>query len=188
MNKYIKIGIAAVLLVLSIYMFYEREYGWGVMFALLTVLPIFLFFRNEYILLAFWQMRNQKLDEAKKWLTKITNPQAQLIGNQMGYYHFMMGLTEGQNNVTTSEKYMKKALEYGLNFGHDRAMAKLNIAAAAMAKGRKNEAKKWLAEARADDNQNMLTEHISMMEEQLKRVNVGRNMQNPNMRRRGKYF
>lgn len=188
MNKYIKLVIAAILFVAGVYMFTEREYGWGVLLLLLTALPIFLFFRNEFILLAFWQMRQQNMEGAKKWLGYIKNPKSQLINKQMGYYNFMQGLAEGQNNITKAEQYMRKALDHGLSFAHDRAMAKLNLAAGAMGRGRKQEAKKWLKEAKTDDKQGMLTDQIKMFEEQMKRMNVGRNMQNPNMRRRGKYF
>lgn len=188
MHKNIKIAIAALLVLGAGYLFYEEEYGWGGTVALLVVLPIILYFRNEYILLAFWQMRKQDLKASREWLDKITNPKAQLIGQQMGYYHFMKGIAIGQDNMKETVNHMKKALDYGLSFAHDRAMAKLNLAAGAMTTGRKNEAKKWLAEAKAEDKQNMLTDHIKMMEEQLKRMNVGRNLHNPNMRRKGKFF
>ncbi|MXV37479.1 DUF2892 domain-containing protein [Flavobacteriaceae bacterium Ap0902] len=187
MNKYIKLIIAAILLFGGIYMFYEREYGWGVMLILLMIIPILLFFRNEYILLAFWEMRKQNLEKSRKWLNKITNPQNQLIAKQMGYYNYMMGLTESQSNIAKSESYMRKALDHGLSFAHDRAMAKMNLAAGAMSRGRKQEAQKWVKEAKADDKQGIMTEQIKMFEDNLKRMNVGRNMQNPQTRR-GKYF
>lgn len=148
MNKNIKISIAVLLFLAAGYLFYNEEYGWGVIVSLLTVIPIFLYFRNEYILLAFWEMRKQNLPKAKAWLDKITSPEKQLIRKQMGYYHFMQGISTGQENLTGSVAQMKKALEYGLSFAHDRAMAKLNIAAGAMSQGRKNEAKRWLDEAK----------------------------------------
>lgn len=188
MHKYIKLFLAVLLSLASTYMFTIGDYGWGILLILINLIPLFFYFRNEYILLAFWQMRKQNLDGAKKWLSKITNPKAQLVNKQMGYYNFILGVSQGQNNINQSESYMRKALDYGLSFAHDRAMAKLNIAAAVMSRGRKQEAKKWLSEAKTEDKQNMLTEHIKMMEEQMKRVNIGRNMHNPNMRRRGKFF
>ncbi|MGI9526712.1 MAG: DUF2892 domain-containing protein [Weeksellaceae bacterium] len=187
MNKYIKLIIAALLLLGGIYMFTEREYGWGVMLIILMIIPVLLFFRNEYILLAFWEMRKQNLEGSKKWLDKITNPNSQLIPKQLGYYNYMVGLTESQNNITKSENYMRKALGHGLSFAHDRAMAKMNIAAAAMSRGKKQEAQKWLKEAKTEDKQGILTEQIKMFEQNLKKMNVGRNMQNPQTRR-GKYF
>lgn len=188
MNKYIKIVIAALLIIGGIYLITQREIAWGIICILLAALPIFLYFRNEFILLAFWKMRSQDLDGARNWLNKITNPKTQLIPKQMGYYNFMLGLTEAQTNISKSESYMRKALDHGLSFAHDRAMAKLNLAAGAMTRGRKQEAQKWLSDAKAEDKQNMLTDQIKMFEEQLKRMNVGRNMQNPQMRSRSKYF
>lgn len=188
MNKYIKLIIATLMIVGGVFLFIEREYGWGSIIIFLSLIPILLFFRNEYILLAFWQMRKQNIEGAKKWLSKITNPESQLVRKQMGYYHYMLGITDAQSNVNTAEKHMKKALEYGLSFKHDRAMAKMSLAGAAMAKGRKQEAQTLLKEAKQLDNQGMFTEQIKMMQEQMKRINVGKNMQNPHMRKRGKYF
>lgn len=188
MNKYIKLVIAALMIGFAVYLFGQRAYGWGSVVIFLTVIPVFLFFRNEYILAAFWFMRKQDIEKAKSWLMRITNPEAQLVKKQMGYYHYMLGITEAQTNVNNSEKHMRKALDYGLSFKHDRAMAKMTLAGAAMAKGRKQEAEKLLKETKALDAQGMFAEQIKMMEQQMKKVNVGRNLQNPNMRRRGKFF
>lgn len=188
MNKYLKLVFAFLLLAGSVYMFSTREIAWGIILALLVVIPVFLYFRNEFILLAFWQMRKNDMDGAKKWLGFIKNPESQLVRKQFGYYNFMQGLTEGQNNISLAEKYMRKALDFGLSFAHDRAMAKMNLAAGAMSRGRKQEAQKWLSEAKAEDKQNMLTDQIKMFESQMKKMNVGRNMQNPSMRHRGKFF
>lgn len=188
MNKYIKLVIAVLMIAGGVYMFTEREYAWGSILIFLSLVPILLFFRNEFILLAFWQMRKQNVEGAKKWLTKITQPESQLVRKQMGYYHYMQGITEAQSNVNVAEKHMKKALDYGLSFKHDRAMAKMSLAGAAMAKGRKQEAEMLLKEAKQLNNQGMFTDQIKMMQEQMKRVNVGKNLQNPHMRNRGKYF
>ena len=188
MNKYIKLVIAVLMIAGGVYMFTEREYAWGSILIFSSLVPILLFFRNEFILLAFWQMRKQNVEGAKKWLTKITQPESQLVRKQMGYYHYMEGITEAQSNVNVAEKHMKKALDYGLSFKHDRAMAKMSLAGAAMAKGRKQEAEMLLKEAKQLDNQGMFTDQIKMMQEQMKRVNVGKNLQNPHMRNRGKYF
>lgn len=188
MNKYIKLVIAVLMIAGAVFMFTEREYAWGSILIFLSLVPILLFFRNEFILLAFWQMRKQNVEGAKKWLTKITQPESQLVRKQMGYYHYMQGITEAQSNVNVAEKHMKKALDYGLSFKHDRAMAKMSLAGAAMAKGRKQEAETLLKEAKQLDNQGMFTDQIKMMQEQMKRINVGKNMQNPHMRNRGKYF
>ncbi|MDO5654956.1 MAG: DUF2892 domain-containing protein [Flavobacteriaceae bacterium] len=188
MNKILKPILALLLIVGGVFLITQREIAWGIICILLSSIPILLYFRNEFILLAFWKMRNQDMEAAKMWLSKITNPDKQLIKKQLGYYNFMLGLTEAQNNLTKSETHMRKALDHGLSFAHDRAMAKMNLAAGAMTRGRKQEAQKLLADAKAEDKQNMLTDQIKIFEEQLKKMNMGRNMQNPHMRKRGKYF
>ena len=64
--------------------------------------------------------------------------------NQYGYFHYLQGLTLAQEHPAKVEPLMKKALEYGLNMKHDdRAMATLNIAAAALSKGRKQKLKNY---------------------------------------------
>jgi hypothetical protein len=83
---------------------------------------------------------------------------------------------------------MKKALEYGLNMKHDRAMATLNLAAAAISKGRKQEGQKLLEEAKRLDSAGMMTDQIKMMKDQLKMPTMQKHMHNPNMRNRGKFF
>lgn len=188
MNKYFKWIIAAIIIALGVFLIINENYFWGITLIVLSAIPIFLFFRNEYIWLAFWQLRKQNLEGAQKWLSKITNINTQLVRKQFGYFHYLQGLTLGNNNVNLSEQLMRKALDYGLTFDHDRAMATLNLAAASMARGKKQEAERLLNEAKKLDKQNMLAEHIKMMKEQMKKINIGKNMQNPNIRQRGKFF
>ncbi|MGV1001349.1 tetratricopeptide repeat protein [Empedobacter falsenii] len=189
MNKYIKLVIAAVLIALAIFLFTIREYGWGFVSLLVAVFPILFYFRNENILLAFWFLRKEDMAKAKKWLQKIKNPSSEVIPKQMGYYHYMMGITEAQDNVAVSEKYMKEALNYGLSFDHDRAMANLSLAGAAMSKGKKKEAEGYIKEAKKNDSKGMFTDQIKMMNDQMKRFNVSNSqLQNPHMRHKGRKF
>ncbi|WP_297984811.1 DUF2892 domain-containing protein [uncultured Chryseobacterium sp.] len=188
MNKYIKFVIAALLIAAGVFLMMNRQIGWGIVVALLAAVPIFLFFKNEFILLAFWQLRKQNMPKAAEWLTKITNYQSQLHKSQYGYFHYLQGLTLAQDNPTKVEPLMRKALEYGLNMKHDRAMATLNLAAAALQKGRKQEAQKLLEEAKRLDSAGMMTDQIKMMKDQLKMPSMQKHMHNPNMRQRGKFF
>ncbi|WP_313386404.1 DUF2892 domain-containing protein [Chishuiella sp.] len=189
MNKYIKLVIAALLIALGIFLFTIREYGWGVVSLLLAIFPVLFYFRNENILLAFWFLRKEDMVKAKKWLSKITNPSSQLIPKQLGYYNYMKGITEAQDNISLSEKYMKEALNYGLSFDHDRAMANLSLAGASMSKGKKKEAEVYLKEAKKNDTKGMFTDQIKMMTGQMKRFNVSNSqLQNPNMRHKGRKF
>lgn len=188
MNKYIKFFIAALFIAAGIYLMMNRQIGWGIVVALLSAFPILLFFKNEFLLLAFWQLRKQNMAKAANWLTKITNFQSQLHRSQYGYFHYLQGLTLSQENPQKVAPLMRKALEFGLNMNHDRAMATLNIAAEAMQKGRKQEAQKLLEETKRLDSAGMLTDQIRMMRDQLKMPSMQKHMHNPHMRQRGKFF
>lgn len=187
MNKYIKFLIAALLIAAGVYLMMNRNIGWGIVVALLSALPIFLFFKNEFILTAFWFLRKQNTEKASYWLTKITNYPSQLHKSQYGYFHYLQGLVIAQDQPQKVEPLMRKALEYGLNMKHDRAMATLNIAAGAMQKGRRQEAVKLLEEAKKLDTAGMMTDQIKMMKDQLKMPSMQKHVHNPNMRNRGKF-
>ncbi len=169
-NKIIKIILAALLLAYAGYQFVEGNIGNGIFIILLSLVFIFLYFRNEFILLAFLRMRKQDLDGTQKWLEKIKNPEAALTTKQQGYYNYLYGIIYSQKNLTQAEKYFKKALKLGLNMDYDLAMAKLSLAGIAMQKRRKREATTLLQEAKKLDKNNMLTEQIKMMQQQMKRI------------------
>jgi len=188
MNKYIKFVIAALIIAYGIFLMFNRNIGWGIVMVLLAGFPILLFFKNEYILLAFWFMRKQNMAKASKWLKGITNFKKQLYKKQYGYYHYLVGLTEAQDNPSAVENYMKKALDYGLNMKHDRALATLNLGAIALQKGRKQQAKLLIDEAKRLDTSDILSDQIKMLKDQLKLPNMQKHMHNPNMRQRGKYY
>ena len=187
MNKYIKFVIAGLMIAAGIYLMMNRNIGWGIVVVLLSSIPVLLFFKNEFILAAFWYLRKQNMEKANKWLSKITNFESQLHRSQYGYFHYLQGLTLAQDHPQKVEPFMKKALEYGLNMKHDRAMATLNIAAGAMQKGRRQEAIKLLEEAKRLDSAGMMTEQIKMLKDQLKMPTMQKHMHNPNMRQRGKF-
>ena len=188
MNKYIKFVIAGLMIAAGIYLMMNRNIGWGIVVVLLSSIPVLLFFKNEFILTAFWYLRKQNMEKATKWLSKITNFESQLHRSQYGYFHYLQGLTLAQDHPQKVEPLMKKALEYGLNMKHDRAMATLNIAAGAMQKGRRQEAIKLLEEAKRLDSAGMMTEQIKMLKDQLKMPTMQKHMHNPQMRHRGKFF
>lgn len=169
-HKNIKLIIAGLLLVTSVWQFTESNIGNGIFLVLLTIVPIFLYFRNEYILLAFLKLRNQDFEGAKKWLDKIKNPETALIQKQQGYYNYLNGLMVSQTNLNQAEKFFKKAISLGLSMDQDLALAKLNLAGIAMSRRRKLEATSLLNEAKKLDKHNMLKEQIAMMKEQLKKI------------------
>ena len=169
-NKNLKLVLAALLIILGIWQFTERGVGNGILLILLSIIPIFLYFRNEFILLAFFKLRKQDFDGAKKWLDKIKNPESALIRKQQGYFNYLHGLMVSQTNLNQAEKFFKKAIELGLTMDMDLAVAKLNLAGIALSRRRKIEATNLLNEAKKLDKQNMLKDQIVMFTQQLKKI------------------
>ncbi|GMN04812.1 membrane protein [Croceitalea sp. MTPC5] len=169
-NKNIKLILAFLIIAYAVYQFIEGYIGNGIFLILLSLIFIFLYFRNEIILLAFLRMRKQDMVGTEKWLGKIKNPDAALVKKQQGYYNYLHGIIFSQKNLTQAEKYFKKALKLGLNMDYDVAMAKLSLAGIAMQKRRKREATTLLQEAKKLDKNNMLTDQIKMMQQQMKKI------------------
>ena len=169
-NKNIKLVIAGLIIFYAGYQFVEGNIGNGIALILLSLIFVFLYFRNEMILLAFLRMRKQDMEGTQKWLDKIKNPKAALVTKQQGYYNYLHGILHSQKNLTQAEKYFKKALKLGLTMDYDVAMAKLSLAGIAMQKRRKREATMLLNEAKKLDKNNMLTEQIKMMQQQMKKI------------------
>ncbi len=169
-NKNIKLVIAGLIIAYAIYQFVEGNIGNGIFLILFSLIFIFLYFRNELILLAFLRMRKQDMEGTQKWLDRIKNPEAALITKQQGYYNYLHGILHSQKNLTQAEKYFRKALKLGLTMDYDVAMAKLSLAGIAMQKRRKREATMLLREAKKLDKNNMLTDQIKMMQQQMKKI------------------
>lgn len=169
-HKNIKLVIAFLIIAYAGYQFYEGYIMNGISLILLSLVFIFFYFRNEIILLAFLRMRKQDLEGTERWLKKIKNPESSLTKKQQGYYNYLHGIIYSQRNLTQAEKFFRKALKLGLNMDYDVAMAKLSLAGIAMQKRRKREATVLLQEAKKLDKNNMLTEQIRMMQQQMKRI------------------
>lgn len=169
-NKNIKLVIAALIIAYAVYQFIEGNIGNGIFLILLSSIFVFLYFRNEFILLAFLRMRKQDMTGTEKWLLKIKNPESSLTQKQQGYYNYLFGIIFSQKNLTQAEKYFRKALKLGLNMDYDVAMAKLSLAGISMQKRRKREATTLLQEAKKLDKNNMLTDQIKMMQQQMKKI------------------
>ncbi|MBQ0116840.1 MAG: DUF2892 domain-containing protein, partial [Flavobacterium sp.] len=166
----IKLIIAAVLIILGIWQFTDKNIGNGIFLILLSALPILLYFKNEYILLAFFKLRKQDFEGAKGFLDKIKSPETALVTKQQGYYNYLNGIMVSQTNLNQAEKYFKKAIELGLSMDQDLALAKLQLAGISMTKRKKLEAQKYLSEAVKLDKQGMLKDQIKMIKEQMKRI------------------
>ena len=169
-NKNIKLILAALILIYAVYQFVEGNIGNGIALIFFAGIFVFFYFRNEMILLSFLRMRKQDLEGTERWLQKIKNPESALTVKQQGYYNYLYGIIYSQKNLTQAEKYFRKAIKLGLNMNYDLAMAKLSLAGIAMQKRRKREATMLLQEAKKLDKNNMLTDQIKMMQQQMKRI------------------
>ena len=168
--KIIKLILAVVSLGYAGYQFYENYIGNGIFLSLLSAVFVLIYFKNEIIFLAFLRLRKQDFNGTEKWLSKIKNPSRSLVQKQQGYFYYLQGIIQSQNNLTIAEKYFKKAIQLGLSMNHDLAMAKMSLAGILMQKRRKREATILLSEAKKLDKHNMLTEQMRMMQQQMKKI------------------
>lgn len=169
-HKNIKLVLAALIVATAVWQFTESNIGNGIFLVFLSLVPVFLYYKNEFILLAFLQLRKQNFEGAKKWLTKIKNPETALVQKQQGYYNYLQGLILSQTNLIQAEKYFKKAIELGLNMDMDLAVAKLNLAGVALSRRRKLEATNLMSEVKKLDKQGMLKDQIKLMKDQMKKI------------------
>ncbi|MGB1269177.1 MAG: DUF2892 domain-containing protein [Flavobacteriaceae bacterium] len=183
-NKNIKLIITVLLLSVAVWQFTEGRIGNGVMLTLLAGLVVLLYFKNEMILATTFKLKKQDMEGARKTLDKIKNPEAALTRKQLGYWNFLKGQFGYQEAPLKSEKYLRKAIELGLNFDHDMAAAKMFLAGISVSKNRKIEATNLLNEAKGLDKHGMLTDQIKMMQQQMKRSSGPKQHYTGNQRRR----
>ncbi len=170
LNKIIKIVLMTALLTWAVFQFIEGNIGNGILLVLLAGLVLLLIFRNEMLLVAFWFVRKGHPEKAEKYLNYIKQPQ-HLVRTQTAYYYFLRGLTTSQKGgIFEAEKYFKKALNIGLRMSHDRAMAKLSLASAAIGRNRKREASNLITEVKKLDRHGLLNEQIKLIKQHIKRI------------------
>jgi len=169
-NKVFKLILFAGTFSFSVQQFIVDSIGNGVALLFLSLTFLLLYFKNEILILAFLRMRKQDFEGTEKWLMRIRKPESALIKKQVGYYNYLFGIVYSQRNLTTAEKYFKKAINYGLNMNQDLAMAKLSLAGILMQKRRKREAINFLNEAKKLDKHGLLSQQIKLMQTQMKRI------------------
>ena len=169
-RKYLRLAIAVAIMAVAVWQFIDGEIGNGIFLILISGLPLLFHFRNERILLSLWYMRRQDMAKVSKQLDAIKHPEQTLIKGQLAYYYFLRGLILSQTQLQQSEKFMRKALATGLRMKQDQALAKMQLAAMAMAKRRKKEAQALLTEAKKLDSRGMLADQMKMLKAQMKRI------------------
>ena len=168
-NRQIKYLLTAITLGLSIWQFVEGNIGNGIMWLLVVALIVLLIFKNERLLITFYYLRKNNMEKAQKMLDGIKAPEKLVRGDE-AYFYYLNGLLQSQKGIGKSEKYFKKALNTGLRFDHDKAIAKLNLAGIAATKRRKRDAMNLIAEAKKLDKRNMLNDQIKALQQQMKRI------------------
>ena len=140
----IKLLLSGSSLFYTFYLFYCGSWGWGIVFIFVSALFILV-----------------------KYLKRIKQPQF-LVKRQRAYYYYLVALSGAQtNSMGQAESLFRKALTIGLKRDHDKAMAKMNIAAICMGTGRRKEAELLLTEAKKLDTKGILTEHIKGLKKQM---------------------
>jgi len=184
----IKIGLSLAAFVFTVFLFFIGSWGWGIVMIFVTAIIALTIFRNQWILLAFNQLRLQNIEKAEKFLKKIKSPQY-LVKRQRAYYYYLTAMTSRESlKMSETEKLYRKALSEGLKQDHDKAMAKLNIAAVCMQTGRRREAETLLAESKKLDTKGNLTEHIKDLKKHMGRTTSANQMRQSQMNKgkRGK--
>jgi tetratricopeptide (TPR) repeat protein len=164
-TRIIKIALAVASFAYMVYLFATGYWGQGIGMFFVTALLVLISLRSMRLVLAFFQLRQQKMDKAKTWLERIKVNH--LWPNQRGYYHFLFGSIEGQKNMAAAEKHFREAIRLGLRYDHDKAMTYLNLSALQAGKRKKREAVHFLNEAKKYDTKGMMKNEIKMLGKQI---------------------
>jgi len=168
-TRIIKVLVAAAALTYTVYLFAKGYWGQGIGMIFLTAILVLLALRSIRLILAFWQLRQQKMEKANEWLQKI-NPN-HLWKNQKGYFYFLLASTEIQNkSLAQSEKNFRQALSHGLRLDHDKAAVYLNLAVIAANRRKKREAVIHLNEAKRFDTKGYLKNDIKQVSKMVNSI------------------
>jgi tetratricopeptide (TPR) repeat protein len=164
-TRIIKITLAVASFGYMVYLFATGYWGQGIGMFFVTAIMVLLCLRSIRLDLAFFQLRQQKMDKAKQWLDRIK--ENHLWPNQRGYYHFLLGSIEGQKNVAAAERHLRESLKLGLRYDHDKAMANLNMALIMAGRRKKREALHFMGEAKRYDTKGLMKNEIKTYTKQI---------------------
>lgn len=169
-TRIIKAVVALAALAYTVYLFATGFIGAGIGMVFVSAIAVLAVLRSVRMIFVFFNLQQQKLEKAKKWIDRI-NPN-HLWKNQRAYYYFLKGSTQMETNLNDAERDLRKALSLGLKKNHDKAAVKLNLAAIAGAKRKPKEAQALLIEAKKLDTKGMLKNDIKMIEKAMKSPQV----------------
>ena len=167
MPNFIRIIIAALFLGVAVTLMFFSFWGWGILLIFLAILVFVTFIFNERMLLSQWHLRKENMVKAEATLMGIKDYEKELYKGQWGYYQLLLGLIESRKAPMKSEKYFKKALQFGLTMDHNIALANLSLAGVEMGKRNKIQAQRLLKEAEKADKNKLLADQIKMMKGQM---------------------
>lgn len=186
-NKYIKLCFAILIFMISIILFfYLKSIKISLLLLLISTILFLFFFKNEFLIMSFLTFRQGNLKKTKQWLSYIKKPQIQLTKKQQAYYFFLKGLINANYNIRKSEIYLRTALNLGLKYSYNRAIAKLNLATILASTGKKKEAEQILIDVKKLDKAGLMNEQIKFVKTKLKKINIGNN--NPYFRNQTNYY
>lgn len=168
-SRILRILLMVALTGCSVWQFWVSNIGNGIFLILLALIVLFTYFKNEWMIMALLAMRKNEVEKAERRLLRIKDPDHALVRRERASYYFLLGAIRSQRNLTESERLFKKALEIGLS-RQEKAMAKLQLGAIAMQKGRRREAEALVAEAKRLDKGKLLDDQIAMIKQGLKRT------------------
>lgn len=166
LTRLIKILLAASSLAYTVFLFSKAQSGAAIGMTFVSIILVMTTLKSMRLVLAFVQIRQQKMPEARKWLGRIK--QNELWPRQRGYFNFLLGSLSMEENMNVAENYLKEAVSLGLRHAHDEAAAKLNLAVVASTKRRTREAMMLLNDCKRLDTKGVLTKDIKMVEQALK--------------------
>lgn len=165
-TRIIKIPLTIASLVYAIILFSQGRVGSGVGMVLVTALLVLMTLQSMRLIMAFVSLRQQKMDDARKWLGRV-NPK-HLWPRRQGYWYFLTGSLAMEHNMNDAERALREALRLGLKQDHDKAAVKLNLAVVASAKRKRKEALVLIAECKRLDTKGMLKKDIKQVEQAIK--------------------
>ena len=107
-TRFIKIPLAAASLAYAVDLFIKGQIGSGIGMVLVTVVLVLVTLQSMRLLMAFVSLRQQKMDDARKWLGRV-NPK-HLWPKRRGYWYFLSGSLMMELNMNEAEKLLKQAL------------------------------------------------------------------------------
>ena len=169
-TRLLKILVAAASVAYTVLLYTQGSWGSAIGMTLLSIVLVLVNLKSVRLVMAFANLRMQRMDDTVKWLNRITP--AQLWPGQRGYYHFLLGSVTMQNNLIEAEANLRKALSLGLRQDHDKAAVKLNLAVCLSAKQDRKRAMVMIQEAKRLDTKGMLKGDIKQVEAMIKNPRV----------------